>query len=123
MTRLLLMFFLTAALSMIRASNPEDSSKIEDAAVAKIQVEGYPDFLEIGFDSLWVSNEGVGAVQRIDARSNKMIAEVKVNDPKTNQVVKRYGPAQGSGAVRAGNGSVWVSAHDTNKVWRLDTRR
>jgi len=44
-------------------------------------------------------------------------------DPKTNAVTKRYGPAQGSGAVRAGGGKVWVSAHDVNKVWALDPRR
>ena len=40
-----------------------------------------------------------------------------------NKVVKRFGPAQGSGAVRAGGGKVWVSAHDVTKVWALDPRR
>ena len=44
-------------------------------------------------------------------------------DPKTNAVGKRYGPPAGSGAVRAGGGKVWVSAHDVNKVWALDPRR
>jgi YVTN family beta-propeller protein len=94
-------------------------------------------------------NQGDGSVSRIDPKTNQLVATVEVGvpgpggdiavgdgavwvraskvllsviDPKTNQVVKRYGPAQGSGAVRAGNGKVWVSAHDVNKVWRLDTR-
>lgn len=106
MTRLLLMFFLTAALSMIRVSNPEDPSKIEKAAVATIHVEGYPDFLEIGFGSLWVSNEGVGAVQRIDAKSNKMIAEVKVNEP--------------CAAMGVGYGALWVASCKDKTILRID---
>jgi hypothetical protein len=46
-----------------------------------------------------------------------------VIDPKTNKVVKRFGPPSGSGAVRAGGGKVWVTAHDVNKLWGLDPRR
>jgi len=54
---------------------------IENSAAATIYLKGYPDWLEIGFDSLWVANAGIGAVQRVDLESNKVIAEVKVNRP------------------------------------------
>jgi YVTN family beta-propeller protein len=99
---------------------------------------------------VWVLNQKDGTVSRIDPKTSKVVATIEVGvpglggdiaagegavwvraskvllsviDPKTNQVVKRFGPAQGSGAVRAGNGRVWVSAHDVNKVWCLDPRR
>ena len=53
------------------------------AAVASIHLEGLPDWLEIGFGSLWVSNGGLGAVQRIDPDTNKVIAETLFVSPKT----------------------------------------
>src|SRR5436190_320081 len=205
---------------------------IDKAATATIELKGFPDWLEVGSGSLWVSNPGLNLVQRIDPATNKVVAEVKVKlpvaamaagydslwvasfgdksivridaktnavaasvpvtvadtessvaageggvwvvsdkkgvlsridpetnkvaakidagvagfggdiaagegavwvrgdkvllvviDPKTNRVVKRYAPAQGSGAVRAAGGKVWVSAHDVNKLWSLDPPR
>jgi DNA-binding beta-propeller fold protein YncE len=45
-----------------------------------------------------------------------------VIDPTTNKVIRKFGPPAGSGAVRAGQGAVWVTAHDTNKVWKLDVK-
>jgi YVTN family beta-propeller protein len=117
--------------------------------VATIPVRGQPRFFAVGEGSVWVLNQTDGSVTRINPKTNKVVAHIEVGvpgtggdiaagegaiwvratkvllsviDPKTNQVVKRFGPAQGSGAVRAGAGSVWVSAHDVNKIWRLDTR-
>ena len=98
---------------------------------------------------MWVLNQADGTVSRIDPETNKVAATIEagvkgfggdiaagegavwvrgdkvllvVIDPKTDKVVKRYGPPQGSGAVRAGGGKVWVSAHDVNKLWSLDPR-
>jgi YVTN family beta-propeller protein len=120
-----------------------------NTVVATIPVRVQPRFLAVGAGAVWVLNQGDGSVTRVDPKTNQVMATIEVGvpgpggdiaagdgavwvraskvllsviDPKTNQVVKRYGPAQGSGAVRAGNGKVWVSAHDVNKVWRLDTR-
>jgi len=44
-------------------------------------------------------------------------------DPKKNKVVEIFGPPAGSGAVRAGRGTVWITAHDINKIWRLDLQK
>jgi len=63
------------------AGDPETVTPIDKAATATILLQGYPDWLEIGFGSLWVSNAGVGAVQRIDLETNKVVAEVKINQP------------------------------------------
>ena len=49
-----------------RDDHPEPMLSIEKTALASIHLEGFPDWLEIGFGSLWVSNPGLGAVQRID---------------------------------------------------------
>jgi YVTN family beta-propeller protein len=121
-----------------------------NAVVATIPVRSQPRFLAVGEGAVWVLNQTDGSVSRIDPETNKVVATIEagvagfggdiaagegavwvrgdrvllvVIDPKTNTVVKRFGPPQGSGAVRAGGGKVWVSAHDVNKLWALDPRR
>ena len=120
-----------------------------NTVVATMAVHGQPRFLAVGEGAVWVLNQADGTVSRIDPRTNEVVATIEVGvpgpggdiaagegavwvraskvllsvlDPKNNKVVKRFGPAQGSGAVRAGVGKVWVSAHDVNKVWRLNPR-
>src|SRR5436853_883349 len=117
--------------------------------IATIPVRSQPRFFAVGEGGVWVLNQKDGSVSRINPRTNKVVATIEagvpgtggdiavgegyvwvrttkillsVIDPKTNAVVKRFGPKQGSGAVRAGRGAVWVSAHDVNKVWRLNPR-
>lgn len=117
-----------------------------NAVAATIEVRGQPRFLAVGEGAVWVLNQTDGTVSRINPRTNKVVATIEVGvpgpggdiaaggggvwvratktllaviDPKTNRVVMRYGPPQGSGAVRVGDDSVWVSAHDVNKIWRL----
>ena len=45
---------------------------------------------------------------------------LSVIDPTTNRITARYGPPCGSGAVRATERVVWVTAHDTQTVWVLE---
>ncbi len=120
-----------------------------NTVVATMTVHAQPRFLAAGEGAVWVLNQADGTVSRIDPSTNEVVATIDVGvpgpggdiaagegavwvratnvllsviDPKTNKVIKRFGPAQGSGGVRAGDGSVWVSAHDVNKVWRLNPR-
>jgi virginiamycin B lyase len=120
-----------------------------NTVVATITVRSQPRFLAAGEGSVWVLNQTDGTVSRIDPLTNEVVATIQVGvpgpggdiaagegavwvraskvllsviDPNTNNVIKRFGPAQGSGAVRAGDGKVWVSAHDVNKVWCLNPR-
>jgi virginiamycin B lyase len=117
--------------------------------VATIPVRDQPRFLAVGEGGVWVLNQSDGSVSRIDPKTNEVVATIPVGvpgpggdidagegavwvragtvllsviDPTTNQVVHRFGPPQGSGAVRAGAGAVWISAHDVNRIWRLDRR-
>jgi YVTN family beta-propeller protein len=120
-----------------------------NTVVATMSLHGQPRFLAVGEGAAWVLNQTDGTVSRIDPNTNQVAATIEVGvpgpggdiaagegavwvratkillsviDPKTNKVIKRFGPACGSGAVRAGDGKVWVSAHDVNKVWCLDPR-
>ena len=79
---------------------------IEKTALASIRLEGFPDWLEIGFGSLWVSNAGLGGVQRIDPDTNKVVALVTVNQP--------------CAAMAAGIGSLWVASRKDKAIYRID---
>ncbi|MDF1797966.1 MAG: hypothetical protein P1V81_02230 [Planctomycetota bacterium] len=114
--------------------------------VATIEVGPTPLFLACGEGAVWVINQGDGTVSRVDPETDTVEATIAVGidgpggdiavgeglvwvrasktllsviDPTTNAVVARFGPPAGSGGVRAGHGSVWISAHDTKQVWRL----
>ncbi len=54
---------------------------IEKAASATITLQGYPDWIEIEKNSVWVSNEALNSLQRIDPKTNALVAEVTVNQP------------------------------------------
>jgi YVTN family beta-propeller protein len=120
---------------------------LSNRVVATITVGFGPRFLAAGEGGVWVLNQFDGTVSRIDPKTNTVVATIEagvvgdggdiavgeggvwvrgsgvllvVIDPATNNVVKRFGPAQGSGAVRAGGGQVWVSAHNVTRIWALN---
>lgn len=108
MTSLLLLFLAAHPVPGGPVDDQEEVLPIEKSAVATIPLEGYPDWLEIGFGSLWVSNPGIGVVQRIDLKTNKVVAEVKVNRP--------------CAAMAAGYGSVWVASRADKSLYRIDAK-
>lgn len=120
-----------------------------NTVIATISVGIQPRFLAVGEGGVWTLNQVDGSVSRIDPASNKVVATIECNapgtggdisagegfvwvrikqqlmlviDPATNKVIRKFGPPAGSGAVRAGHGAVWITAHDFNKVWRLDAK-
>ncbi len=115
--------------------------------IATIEAGKQPRFLAVGEGGIWAFNQTVGSISRIDPIANKVIANILcdvpgtggdiaagegyvwvrakkelllVIDPKENKIIEIFGPPAGSGAVRAGHGAVWVTAHDINKIWRID---
>ena len=114
---------------------------------ATIPVGSGPRFLALGEGGVWVLNQTDGTVSRVDPATDEVVATIPVAegrvtggdiavgggavwarvsdslvaeiDPATNTVVHRYGPADGSGSVAADDSAVWISAHDSNSVWRL----
>ncbi len=118
--------------------------------ISNIVVGKQPRFLALGEKGIWTLNQFDGSVTKIDPTTDKVIATIACNvpgtggdisagsgfvwvrakkelllviDPKINKVVTRFGPPAGSGAVRVGGGVVWVSAHDVNKVWRVEVSK
>src|SRR5947207_12885765 len=89
-----LLILAAGALPAVPADDPAAERPIDKAAVATIDLKGYPDWIEVAFGSVWVSNPGLGSVQRIDPVTNKVIAEVKVTRPAAAM-------AAGFGSVRA----------------------
>lgn len=106
MTSLHFLFVFVCATFGVLDDIPATFFPIEKTAAASIHLEGSPDWLEIGFGSLWVSNQGVGAVQRIDPDTNKVVAEMKVNDP--------------CAAMAVGYGSLWVASRRDKSIYRID---
>ena len=115
--------------------------------VASIPVGGRPQFLAVGEGAVWTMNQSAGTVSRIDPASNAVVAEIPLGervqggdiavgggfvwlrgsqtllfriDPRTNQIVARYGPNAGSGSVAANGIAVWITAHDVQTIWRLE---
>jgi virginiamycin B lyase len=135
------------------ASTPGTVQRVDPGAnrvSATIPVGRQPRFLTAGEAAVWVLNQGDGTVSRIDPSSNQVIATIdagvpgpggdiaagagrvwiragivllSVLDPRTNRIVRRFGPPAGSGAVRVGRSAVWVSAHDVNTIWELTLDR
>jgi len=114
-----------------------------------IPVGPSPRFLAVGFDSVWVLNQGDGTVSRIDPVTNRVIATIQLEipgaggdiatgsgavwvtnlgkplsrvDPATNQVTAQFvGP--GGDALRVGLGAVWLCSFGLQQLWRIDPSR
>lgn len=119
-----------------------------NAVVASVPVGRGPRFLAAGEGGVFTLDQGDGTVSRVDPAANALAATIatdvpgtggdiavgagrvwvratrtalSVVDPATNRVTARYGPPCGSGAVRANDRVVWVTAHDTRAVWVLSS--
>ena len=114
---------------------------------AEISVGAGPRFLALGEGAVWVLNQTDGTVARVDPDTNEVTATIKVSerridggdiavgagaawarvsdslvaeiDSATNTVARRFGPPDGSGSVAADDAAVWVTAHDSNTIWRM----
>lgn len=112
--------------------------------VATIAVGDTPRFLAAGEGAIWTLNQRDGTVSRVDPLTNTLSATIDVGmkgsggdidagggvvwvrgksvllssiDAATNRVRETFGPPSGSGAVRVAGRNVWVTAHDTHRVW------
>jgi virginiamycin B lyase len=122
-----------------------DPSRNRVVATAKVGLG--PRFFAVGEGGVWTLNQVKGTVTRLDPTTGRVVATIDVGfngeggdmaagggwiwarsgndvllaqiDPRTNTVVRKYGPAVGSGAAIVNGNSVWVSAHDVSTVWRL----
>ena len=110
--------------------------------VATIVTGGTPDWMAISPDSVWIANDAIRSVQRVDARTNRLAARIPVNgepcsglayafgslwspvcgnhpsldriDPRTNTVssVLPIHPQNSEGGITAGDDSIWLATGD-----------
>lgn len=123
-------------------SDPNDGR-----VIATITVGRGPRFLTVGATAVWTLNQADGTVSHVDPATNTVQANIRVDpgvidggdiassagavwarvtrslivriDANSDAVTANYGPASGSGSVAADDSAVWVTAHDSNSVWRL----
>jgi streptogramin lyase len=123
--------------------NPTDG-----AIDATIPVGAKPAFLDIGGGSIWVMASDDGALCRIDPEGNRLLSRTVLDpgggygdltvgdgfvwwrgvdalvtqvDQRTGKVVRRIGVGGvGDGSAAAGSGSLWISAHDIARLYRVD---
>lgn len=110
--------------------------------VATIKTGGTPDWMAISTDSVWVANDAIRTVQRIDARTNRITARVGVNgqpcsglayafgslwspvcgkhpsldriNPRTNEITAVFPihPQSSEGGITASGDSIWLATSD-----------
>lgn len=120
--------------------------------IATIQLGGDPDWMVIGDDAVWISNEKRKSVFRIDPKKNRVVARVTFTDPpcsglalgfgslwvpicgkqpslvridvKTNKISATLpvGPGDDEGSITAGGGSAWI-VNGQGALLRIDTER
>jgi virginiamycin B lyase len=118
--------------------------------VATFDLGGDPDWLAFSNDAVWVTNDKLKAVQRIDPRTNKVVAKIEFPsepcsglvfafgtlwvplcgdpksmarvDPAINQITATLpvGPADSEGGITASEDSVWLIADENGTLLRID---
>src|SRR5207247_2629295 len=107
--------------------------------------------LAAGFGSVWAASCAAEMVTRIDAKTNRVVAQIHARifnegedliaagaggvwvvttdkflsriDPSSNRVVARVSVPEGSASAVVGFGSVWVTSYDSGTVARVDPAR
>lgn len=99
-----------ASPSGVRSPIPsEPVSTLGRRVTAIVRLGGSPDWQAPAFGALWVANGPLGIVQRIDAKTNRVVAAVKLGESGV--------PCAG---MAAGFGSLWVPDCRNGVVDRVD---
>ena len=118
--------------------------------IATFDLGGDPDWLAISANAIWVANDKLKSVQRIDPRTNKLAAKIEFPDepcsdmtfafdtlwvplcgktatlarvdPATNKITATLsvGPADSEGGITASEDSVWLISDETGTLLRID---
>ena len=118
--------------------------------IATFDLGGDPDWLAFSDDAVWVTNDKPKAVQRIDPRTNKVVAKIEFPsdpcsglafafntlwvplcgdpkslarvDPATNKITATItvGPADSEGGITASDDSIWIISDENGTLLRID---
>ena len=94
--------------SLAYAQNPDSSRylQISNEAIATIKLDGYPDFLTVDGNDIWVTN--IGKVQKLSVKSKTPILNVDIPDP--------------CGAPVVANVSLWIASCKDKSFFRINHR-
>ena len=81
--------------------------ELQDELQAEFDIADQPDWMATGFGSVWVTRDEAGAVDRIDAETNEVVATIEVGGHPCNGIVAAYD-------------SVWVPSCDEQALYRID---
>jgi virginiamycin B lyase len=114
-----------------------------NAIASIVPMHASPRFIASGEDSLWVLNQGDGAVQRIDRQTGQVVATIETGllggggdittgggyvwataptvpvaqvDPETNKLLRKFTGVGFGDAIRYGAGSLWVSGSAIHRI-------
>ncbi len=87
----------------VDAPLPEETN-IDDAAIATLKIDDYPDFMKADADGVWVTN--VGRVEKLKFGMQKPILTVNIPAP--------------CGVMATGFGSLWVADCKSESVYRIE---
>ncbi len=99
----------TSGNPLVAVRHPIES--LRPRVTAEIEVGGgplAPDWQVPGYGSIWVANHAERSIQRIDPRTNRVIAAIDIDDP--------------CNGLAAGFGSVWAPGCANEVVTRIDAR-
>jgi virginiamycin B lyase len=132
------------------AVKPVQSPLTNLKPVATFDLGGDPDWLAFSDDAVWVTNDKLKSVQRIDPRTNKVVAKIEFPsepcsglafafgtlwvplcgdpkslarvDPATNKITAALpvGPADSEGGIAASQDSVWLISDENGTLLRID---
>jgi virginiamycin B lyase len=118
--------------------------------IATFELGGDPDWLAISDNAVWVTNDKLKSIQRIDPRTNKLVAKIEFPtepcsglafafgslwvplcgkpatlarvDPATNQIAATLpiGPADSEGGITVSDDSVWMITDENGTLLRID---
>jgi streptogramin lyase len=157
-TRILLVLLLAA--SATPAQTPQKPKRpgvkavqVPFASVRRaitLHLGGHPDWMVITKDSVWIANDQLKAVQRVDVATNRLVATIALPsepcsglvfafgtlwvplcgeppslvriDPASNQVsaTLAVGPADSEGGIAASDDSVWLVTGKDGTLTRID---
>lgn len=96
--------FLIATALAAQKNNPVQQINIDSAAIAKIKLEGYPDFLAVDEDEVWVLNNNT--LEKLSVQSDTPLLRVHVPGA--------------CGAMIVEYGALWVASCKDQSVYRIN---
>jgi streptogramin lyase len=135
--------------SLLRVE-PQEKIDLQTAALVTFHLGGAPDWTEITENAIWVTNEQLHAIHRIDPTTNRLIATIQLPaapcsgivfafgslwvptcgaigallriDPAANQVSKTLAirAADSEGGITASADSIWMATDSEGTLVRID---